>query len=694
MIDNHAIVDPVTGMRIHLSLNGIFSYFKTRCLTSEEIDNWKNYPIVFITPDGNAWDPNAEHYVEQEAVMLDSKGLIVEREERPPKHIFSEGDIGMLYSELATWDEFNDTVDKVMADNDPFLGCPLTDDEQVKLNQDGIHAQLSSIDISHEPLIFLAAMSERAHMSHASMAMGRVSIDDSACDLFEANLSNMLTMAFATIAAVLAGKSKGISAEHLSKVWIIPHDDAARTLKVTTQRLHHYTDSSLFHNFGTNDRAVRYRKLKSYFFSDMLFVTGKAKSSRGNICAQLFVSDKGFVAIYPMQYQRDYFLVLRQFAKEVGVPEVLICDPHPTQTQHKVKEFCTQIGTTLKVLEAQTQWANRAELYVGLMKEATWNDMRVTGLPLVLWDYCMEWRALIFQITAKKLFQLNGTNPHTMTFGAYADISNLCQFGWYEWVYFRENSAKFPYQKERLGRCLGPAKNEGNEMAQWVLKDNGKIFPRRTLRRLFPAELSLTNETEAEKRMQFTTSIRGILGDLILLPAAPPPKPMDEYWELEPYGDDVESPLAFLEADLTDTAGKPFIANSLTDTLFNAEVLLPLEDSQAIARVVRGMVDSEGKLIGEHNDNPLLNTLVHECKFDDGTTKEYAANTIASNIFMESIVDGFSSSLLYHIIDHKSSGEAIKMVNKYITTKSRTQCLRQTTVGWKFLVKWANSSRQ
>jgi hypothetical protein len=103
-------------------------------------------------------------------------------------------------------------------------------------------------------------------------------------------------------------------------------------------------------------------------------------------------------------------------------------------------------------------------------------------------------------------------------------------------------------------------------MAQWVLKDNGKIVPRRTLRRLSPAELSLTNETEAEKRIQFTTSICGILGDSILLPAAPPPNPMDEYWELKPYGDDIESPLAFLEADLTDAAGKPFIAHLLTDT--------------------------------------------------------------------------------------------------------------------------------
>ena len=34
------------------------------------------------------------------------------------------------------------------------------------------------------------------------------------------------------------------------------------------------------------------------------------------------------------------------------------------------------------------------------------------------------------------------------------------------------------------------------------------------------------------------------------------------------------------------------------------------------------------------------------------------------------------------------------MADKYITTKSGTRRLRQTTVGWKFLVEWANSSRQ
>ena len=79
-------------------------------------------------------------------------------------------------------------------------------------------------------------------------------------------------------------------------------------------------------------------------------------------------------------------------------------------------------------------------------------------------------------------------------------------------------------------------------MAQLVLKDNVKILPRRTFRRLSTAELLLTNESEAERCMLFTTSVRGILGDSILLPVAPPPNRMDEYWELEPYGDPLKDP--------------------------------------------------------------------------------------------------------------------------------------------------------
>lgn len=80
VIDNHAIVDSETGMRIHLSLNGIFSCFPRCALTLEEIKDQEDYPIIFSkTPgDANARDPYTSHFAEIEAVMLDGNGLIVE----------------------------------------------------------------------------------------------------------------------------------------------------------------------------------------------------------------------------------------------------------------------------------------------------------------------------------------------------------------------------------------------------------------------------------------------------------------------------------------------------------------------------------------------------------------------------------------------------------------------------------------
>ena len=89
-------------------------------------------------------------------------------------------------------------------------------------------------------------------------------------------------------------------------------------------------------------------------------------------------------------------------------------------------------------------------------------------------------------LTANNLFQLEGHNPYMATLGEMEGISNLCQFGWYEWVYFCQNTAIFPDQKEELRRFLGPTKNEGNEMCQRILQQNGHIVPLQTLRRVRP----------------------------------------------------------------------------------------------------------------------------------------------------------------------------------------------------------------
>jgi hypothetical protein len=330
-------------------------------------------------------------------------------------------------------------------DNDPnpYVVDPVANDDdndEIKLNHDGIRSQLASLSVVHEPSLLSAAMSDRASISHLSMAVGSTTYNDESCEVFESmETMTLRAQAHATVpiwdinaSVISAGRSTGVTPEHMSKIWRIPFDDAARTLETTTQLIQQDPDSSLSHSAGTNDRAVRYRKINSIFWTDTMFAMKKAVRLRGNTCCQFFASDKDYVGVYCMKKEAEYLYALKEFSKEVGAPDVLICDGSKAQNQSAVKLYCNQIGTTLKTLEAETQFANRAELIIGLFKEATRKDMRESGSPIVLWDYCLERRALISQATSKKLFQLHGSNPHTSTFGTQADISNLCHFGWYE----------------------------------------------------------------------------------------------------------------------------------------------------------------------------------------------------------------------------------------------------------------------
>jgi hypothetical protein len=147
-------------------------------------------------------------------------------------------------------------------------------------------------------------------------------------------------------------------------------------------------------------------------------------------------------------------------------------------------------------------------------------------------------------------------------------------------------------------------------MAQWILKQNGKVVPRCTLRCLLSAELSLTNKVEYEKWVQFDTTIQEKLGDSYKIPKDVPldndaTVAFNAHWDLDPIEDDISPKLYTPDADLKDAAGKPFVHQSLAGTLINTEVLLPNENSQAIACVVRQAMDEEGRLIGTFNENPL-----------------------------------------------------------------------------------------
>ena len=84
----------------------------------------------------------------------------------------------------------------------------------------------------------------------------------------------------------------------------------------------------------------------------------------------MFVSDKGFIAVYLMELKSEFKDALHSFYKEVGVPIALVFNPSGAQTSKTVRKLYNQAKTTLRILEESTQCVNRAELYTGFLKKA------------------------------------------------------------------------------------------------------------------------------------------------------------------------------------------------------------------------------------------------------------------------------------------------------------------------------------
>ena len=167
--------------------------------------------------------------------------------------------------------------------------------------EDGICAHVASTDARLDEKLLDCALSDSLELSKIAMAIGILTDNCGSCELFEANMEQAATKTRAEIGSTTAGQPKGVTPELLSKIWTVPFKMAEETLRVTSQLNSHVENTSLARNLGTKDRMLRYWRIKSQFFTDTFFVTAKARSTRGYTHMQIFVSDKGFVKVYPMK---------------------------------------------------------------------------------------------------------------------------------------------------------------------------------------------------------------------------------------------------------------------------------------------------------------------------------------------------------------------------------------------------------
>ena len=262
------------------------------------------------------------------------------------------------------------------------------------------------------------------------------------------DLSIVLEDGVNMISSISTKKGKpSVELYDLAKRWGIGLETTKKTLLCTTQRgLHTAPNPLLSQRYRTNDRMFRYKRLSTNIFSDtMLGIRSHCK----NTCAQVYAHRNMWCKTYPMRRKGEAHHLLSLLFSHEGVPKTLIMG----EFYRKARQADCQV----KQMEPYSPWLNAAEATIMELKKGTGRKMIRTSSPKVLWDDCLELEAKIWSSTASNIFELEGEVPKTVMNGETSNITQLCEFGWYDWVYFCDNAVTYPDDKWVLGRWLEPS---------------------------------------------------------------------------------------------------------------------------------------------------------------------------------------------------------------------------------------------
>jgi hypothetical protein len=244
-----------------------------------------------------------------------------------------------------------------------------------------------------------------------------------------------------------------------------------------------------------------------------------------------------------------------------------------------------------------------------------------TGSPRVLWDLCIELEALIRSSPSNIIHMTNGEVPETIMTESTANICHICEFGWYDWVMFRDNVPTFPEVKLTLGRYLGPATDVGSALTAKILNSNGQTVCRSTLRHLNVKEIHCP--IHQETRRVFNETITHHLG-----PNATEQEFLAE--DLTPYYDFYDD-----DHDLDPDYGGLEVTPAMGDSYLNAEITVPRGGTLVKGRITSWKRDKDGNPIGLANVNPILDTREYTFTFDDGDETNLNANLIAEAMYAQ-----------------------------------------------------------
>ena len=193
-----------------------------------------------------------------------------------------------------------------------------------------------------------------------------------------------------------------------------------------------------------------------------------------------------------------------------------------------------------------------------------------------------------------------GEVPWTVMKGETANITDLCVFGWYDRVYFRDHAVTYPNDKWVLQRWLGPRPDIGPALCANILEENGKCVYRSSYRHLTEDEVN--SPEERKKRESYYQ---------IICPGLGSSASMQDFAE-----DYSTTAYEFYEDDDGDGISHGKECNDEPTpityaTYIGAEVVLPKGNDIVSGTVMSRVKEFEGQPIGKADKNPILDIRVY-----------------------------------------------------------------------------------
>jgi hypothetical protein len=360
----------------------------------------------------------------------------------------------------------------------------------------------------------------------------------------------------------------------------------------------------------------RVPRLQGEWYTDT--VEGRCKSRDGNKYGQIFANEAYFAVFYPMDSKSKAGDALHTFCREYGAPEKLRFDGSKEQTG-KNTEFQRQIrkhNIQQHVSEPNMHNQSPAEGVVREIRRKWYRVMFKKNVPKLFCDYGLRWVCEVMSRTHTRTQRINGGIPLQNVTGETVDISNYLDFGFYDYVVYRDNAA---LSESKMGRWLGVAKNVATMLTFYVLTKTGQVVSRSSVERV--KEIDKRTDEMQRKLEEFDVEIKQRLkcGDLGTDGDKPDPHQWADLMDVDPDFRD-EFFRVYHNDDIKEADEEP--SPEISDLhLLNMELALPRDgEGPEFARVTKRLRDDDGKPVGRASNNLVTDTRVFEVEYSDGHT--------------------------------------------------------------------------